>query len=605
MLGEHLRERALWVVRKLASLWKLCEIKSVRDYFYSASLFFGVLLVIGMGPTLQIYFSGLLISQEANIYDSAYQDAIQKFPDLAEWVLYIINPQVIVSSIAVCWSALTSTRARIVLMRSFAAAVSSLTATDLIYLTVGGNFSIEEIFICVASNTAGGFLIAVIVVSMRSFAFQMASFEVNSRLATFAGFIIPALIGIAISGSVFIVAKTVYDPSPVSFSASVAPNSWGYYRPERVSSEVDRKNFEIFRDTRKNGRLKWTGMSMPLVVEWGSARSKYDMSLDLYVNCMRLYEGQQPQLPNTKPSLSLGAVRSVKVTLDEGMSEYELLSDGPANFGLEEHELSSFRVDAENGESVKFTMHPDGDAKLSISQDGQKKLFFSSFLIGRDKKSKPKLKERNFSFLVDGRSYRISFKPSTAIRKDAAAVCHPIRLDMSTGKALSKEISAVAVSAVLTLTPIKPEIEYLGDVEDGGSDIRSSGAGGWLVYEPTGTGVSNEDTFSDGVTDFLVISGEFESFQVEGAAMPTLSTNSLQAFGGSTEVSLTNGGVFHIKGKANALLWNNERVNKTRWEKMDIAERSLLLSWLVALLFLGYKGVRVALGLSQDLGKPI
>jgi hypothetical protein len=424
-------------------------------------------------------------------------------------------------------------------------------------------------------------------------------------MARSAGFIVPALMGAVISGSTFIVAKTVYDPSPVSFSAVVSPESWGYYRPEKISSEKDKESFQLFRDVDKNGRLKWTGMSMPLVVEWESSHSAYRMSLDFYTDCMRMYEGQQPQLPIGRPALSLGKVRSVKVKLDEGMSEHELISDGSARFDFKERQLSSFSIDRKEENSIKFTIHPSEDERLSVFQDGQKKLFFSSFLVGHSKKDASDLKERTFSFLIDGKNYLVKFKPSKKIRKDAVALCSPINLEILPDGIINEEVSAVSVSMVLTLTPIEPDVEYIGGVEGREDQIRFSGSSGWLVYEPKSSSHRNDDKFSHGFTDFLVISGVFDSFQVEGAAMPTLSVNSLQAFGGVTEIDLKRSGVFNVNGKANALYWNGERVNKTRWEKMDIAERSLLLTWLVALLFFGYKGVKIALGISRDFGKPI
>lgn len=589
---------ASWLRKALVRWWRACGIKEPIDYFYAAFLFLATLLIISMGPSLQTYASALLISSESNVYDSAYRDAIQKFPDFAGWLANTLDTNSIIASVMVWCTALATGRARTALVRSFVAAAVSLSILDIVSALFYDAFTFEYILTCLACNLIGGMLIALIIVSMRSAGTFVARFEKQSRATKIIGLCVPLIIGAVISGSVFIVAKAMYDPAPADFKARVSPESWGSYRTQMPGKE---KVFRILEGQGTKKLVSWKGLSSPLVVSWNANNTPYKLDVFLSDGCSS--ESMKPRFLISS-ALTIDRVSSLNIKLDQGMSEYALLPGEEIRVSADDKDVAQFTIERKEGKAARYTLFTSKDSTLTYAQSGTKNLFVSNFLMDKGANSELALKAKTLTFVIDGRDYSITFEPKEASPSPSTLVsCSPIRAKFSKTRQLSVVSADPITSVVFTLTPTMPEV-MKSFRENPDNKFVAVGANGWLNFQANNFEMNGESTFSEGKTDFLVLSGKFDEFQVANAAMPTSNVNSLQAFGGLTNVELDNDGTLHIAGKANALYWNQERVNKTRWEKIDIGWALLLLSWVAGLLVLSYKGVRAALSSNYELGTP-
>lgn len=584
--------------------WIACAIQKPVDYVYAVNLLASTLIVLGMGPTLQNYFASFVTSTEANIYDAAYQNAIHRFPDYLGWLAPSVDPGVVFPGIAIWCAVLASSHARTALMRGYAAAVLAITTTDMVVLVISDTFALDQIVTCIASNIVGGFVVALIVVLIRSAATYVAKFERHSAATLVVALSLPAVIAVSISGSVFIIAKTLYDPTPVDYRATVSPKSWGYFKttlPREATDNRDVKNFQLFDQAATNKEVRWLGISSPLTITWKSEED-YDLKIYLFEGC-----GFDTTLPvdfEKRPFIRFNGIQSLDVSVDKGLAEYTLLSGSNQLLSSREEEFSNVSIDQEDDEPVKYTLHASEDATLIHSQHGRKRLFVSTFLIDTEQSSKKPWKTRQIEFSVGGKSFWIIFNPELSpSRSSPSILCRPIGAKYTADRPHVNVTSPLA-SVVFELDRGGREENFTGH-EMSSDKITSKGASGWLILQADTTGHEEEDVLSKGQTDFVVLSGKYDELLVAGAAMPTSNINSLQAFGGVTNVSVSKGGVITLDGKANALYWNQERLNKTRWEKIDAGWATFLLSWMAGLIFITYKGIRSSLIENFELGTPL
>jgi hypothetical protein len=306
---------------------------------------------------------------------------------------------------------------------------------------------------------------------------------------------------------------------------------------------------------------------------------------------------------NAEHSLTFTSAKTFSLKLDEGLAEYEIISSDPSRGYISStaEEIDQFQIE-KDGTDVNFTLFTGSAVEIKHwKPDSVVRVFVSAFLMkGRGRKN-VRPGPRLMTLIVDGKRIDFSFNHTIQNANNRIA-CRKASIRKSLKDKFSLTALAPMAGALVTITPNYIDSGY--DRSDGHA-IFATGANGWLKYTHERKEDDDVSIFSEGVTDFLVASGKFDSFQIENAAIPTSNVNSLQVFGGETTVRLRNNGVLDVSGEAKALYWNQERVNKTRWEKMDFAERSLIITWLLGLLYICFRLLRDVLSRDVDVGTPL
>jgi len=601
-IAEVLKRLLGLVIDAVHTWWRACRLNKPISYAFACLLLIGIWLVLGMGPTIQTHLASLITSSEASIYDAAYKNAIHKFPTYYQILVSATDPGVIIPTLVLWCTVLSTTTARTLLIRAYAAAVIGITTTDLLIIIFLGEWNTTEAITCLASNIAGGFILAPIVVLMRSAATFIARFEHNSRATSIVAIFMPVIIGTAISGTVFFTAKLLYDPSPVDYTATVSPDSWGAIGTntpvEPNEGNKNPKNFQFF-DRTKTDSVTWMGLSKPAKFEWGS-ETPYNLKVYLFAGCV--LNDLEPSTYG-RPFLSINRVRELSVLTDEGFGDYRLLGEESETLSTADSKIADITISKSENSSIKYVLFTGNDTKITHRKAGTKKLFLSSHLIQPTETRTPIETPRKMEIIVDGRKHVITFIPElSSINPDAKISCTPLR-ERYVGTDATVRIVSPTVSAVVVIEQTDKEGWLLSQSRQG-DDISVIGASGWLTSVINGDNIDTNQ-LSRGKTDFVVLSGKYDELRVAGAAMPTDNVNSLQAFGGVTDIEIRKNGVIALKGQANALYWNQERLNKTRWERIEIGWATLILSWLAALVLLAYKGIRAALATNYKFGAPL
>ncbi|WP_146096781.1 hypothetical protein [Xanthomonas arboricola] len=587
--------------------WRLSSgVVTTNAQAYSLVLLASVLLLVGMGPTLQHYAAGFLTSNESNIYESAYQKAIFPFPSFGEWLKYSLDPAVALGGIIIWATSLTSARPRTALVRTFVAAFLGITMTDIMLFLIYLDADADTVVTSVVSNFFGGFLIAVIVVAMRGAAAYVSRFEETSSATKVLGLLMPLAIGFTCSGASFLFAKMFYEAPPIDFEAQITGDSRGYYRTEtETETETSpgakdklEKAFRFFSEEKATNRpVRWAGIGKPFVATF-HPNEPYKLKLYVVEGCTM----NNPPAENLiYKAAEVASVTQLSVSLDAGASDYVLLPGSGIVVDPSPEEVSQFSI-SEKDKSTSFTLLRDVNKEVSFGQNGQRAMLISGFLVDKEN-DRPRKLARYMQISINNVDSAIEFIPAFKSRSSKPRdPCSITNTKINLGHKTTVKAKWPIAGIYLTLTPTVETDSWEGTQSD---PIKIKGMSGWLTIDMDKPKVDEAETIASGSTDFFVAIGKFQKFKAANDDFPINGESSLQAFGGDMSIDADNAGKIDIRGSVKALYWNQKRVNKTRWEKIDTGWATIHISWILGLIYFALRWITAMFKQNYDLGRPI
>jgi hypothetical protein len=541
--------------------------------------------IISVGPDVQRSVFSTISNDAPDLYSSAYQDSINRFPNLSIWLLHSANwvfP--VVGALIILLSFRTTKLKQMVVAVGLWTAVL-LTLTDLAATLGSAKFELTDQITNVTANLVGGGVIAVLfggaMVGFRLLIAQLGEISRGSGIATAAIFLVAY--GAVASCAAYFGLREVYEPLPAKFSVTILTPTAGFYLadpkpPPPFKGIVRRGHLFSFLPT---GKAPWTAMvdssRGAFLADWRRAQQarSYDVSMRLVGDC---FPQDLNQIPAGPPLIFQRDVRSLSVALDAGAARAEVARDTVLS-GIFTHESPTYFWLTQDQKDHTFKIDQFAQTKDRIilsSWDGLKFLIGMP-LIGK-KGENFQTVTRTLNITLDGVVWPIKLQPTPSWSSKAKLKCRAIKLNAPFGSSIDNAIPSDLLygSLLVSLTP--SSIQNVLYERPESTLTFSNMLGSVSANNVTADTMERSD---DGDLGALSVQRGLSELEVDGAKIETRPNDSLTVIGDLVAKYGKDGQIL-ANGEARAIWRDNTRLSSTRWEKLTTEWRIALVSAVIA-----------------------
>lgn len=561
--------------------------------YYISFWVFGTVL-LSLGPMLQYYLLAVINSSAISIYASVYKEAVTSFPVLSEWLGGMAYLVFSICSLIVVVCSLRAETYRGFFIRVFISSASALTLLDLVADTLHGSISVSGAFTNLVCNIIGGLLVSAIFVLMLRATKAISTATDDHIVAQQSiALVFPPVAGVLLIVFSYYVAGLFFKLVPANVEVLVKPNSRGVAKYERLSADADShcgsgcktitgqgKLFGFFVGAGEVEELVSLGHekgALSLLWAAGNDDSVYDITISALSGCHGV-EHDKLKLVDSK-SYKIASAKKMSLELDEGAGLLSLVSP-QSHLEVMDSVVTDFSVLKSNVEPKKLALvrsvkSPSGFDYWSASQSY--KIVISAELSKTAEDSTVTPKSRVIKIKVDGREYRLLLNSNSLAMLHKKPVCSS--LDVSgfenTNVSLLNNLSVSAGVVVRVERRIFDDKVFYAK----SSALTVRGANGWLVVDKVAPSLAH-DFVRAGTIESLAFGGGVKSFYLNGASVSTADTDWFAISESKLIGSMDKDGNMLYSGVGQNIWKGNGRLNKTRWENIDVSTQIVLLSLL-------------------------
>lgn len=561
--------------------------------YYISFWVFGTVL-LSLGPMLQYYLLAVINSSAISIYASVYKEAVTSFPVLSEWLGGMAYLVFSICSLIVVVCSLRAETYRGFFIRVFISSASALTLLDLVADTLHGSISVSGAFTNLVCNIIGGLLVSTIFVLMLRATKAISTATDDHIVAQQSiALVFPPVAGVLLIVFSYYVAGLFFKLVPANVEVLVKPNSRGVAKYERLSADSDShcgsgcksitdqgKLFGFFVGAGEVEELVSLGHekgALSLLWAAGNDDSVYDITISALSGCHGV-EHDKLKLVDSK-SYKIASAKKMSLELDEGAGLLSLVSP-QSHLEVMDSVVTDFSVLKSNVEPKKLALvrsvkSPSGFDYWSASQSY--KIVISAELSKTAEDSTVTPKSRVIKIKVDGREYRLLLNSNSLAMLHKKPVCSS--LDVSgfenTNVSLLNNLSVSAGVVVRVERRIFDDKVFYAK----SSALTVRGANGWLVVDKVAPSLAH-DFVRAGTIENLAFGGGVKSFYLNGASVSTADTDWFAISESKLIGSMDKDGNMLYSGVGQNIWKGNGRLNKTRWENIDVSTQIVLLSLL-------------------------
>lgn len=232
-------------------------------------------------------------------------------------------------------------------------------------------------------------------------------------------------------------------------------------------------------------------------------------------------------------------------------------------------EIVSFWLDQnEKDKTLKLTQFVDDDAVLNISSTADEKIILLSAPLINMKNGRTTHTSRVFNFQNDGRNFTMRFDPIPVAVDKKIGSCTMLDTAMIINQKTALDVAPHVGKAAL-YAGVLVRVSKSGDWFDASADeisLKIQGSGGWITADNLSTEKMPE--FTIGELSMLQFRGNIADLLIDNISTTPRALSTYQAFG-SLNADFGNQGRIKVYGLANGFWKDKERLNQTKWEKLD------------------------------------
>lgn len=571
---------------------------STYEVFQFTALALGFGAILSLGPEFQTYSVALLTSQEASIYSSAYSNTLILYPSLTEWMESTWSFMYFAIALLIIVLSTRKREARTILLTGSIVSFVVLTATDWTWMIVHSGAESTPMVQNILANLIGGPIVCSILLLLMNATDSVSHASGDhALLRRCARPLIPLLLGLATMISAYYLITLFYNPTkstvdvvlhpPVSGQFSTAELNWPPGSMESVSRDGGEAAgpFGIFStQSPLPESLRWVGNGSSFRATWSRlSDGESDVSVSIFDGCV---DGAAPtEKLGVSGITEFHKVSQLSLSVDDGTISASVgATESSGYFRMPSEPVGLYWL--ENGSeegTVKLSTFVGKDAQMSYwNPYGIQRLKLSVSMFGErlGEEGRTALVDRKISLKVNGEEKVYEFFPNDQVKSNDRISCESIsNHDLDLGKvALSSLVATIVLD-------IRPRVETLsGAIARADKDKMSiSGLNGWLsadLLPPDNVG----KMIAAGRVGMFSFSGGESRFTLNGEKVDVLRDQSVVLNYGQIQVASTRAGELHVTGRADAIYLNQDRLNRTRWEKLDWPIRLLIISGLQILI---------------------
>ncbi len=528
-------------------------------------------LILGFGSfTQQIFVNGIM-GEADSFYEAVTPDGFMQPQTFYDWVLSFYSPWHLPLSIVACFFSFRRPEAKRIFLPLALNIFAVLVIVDTGYAVAfpENRLLLVESYL---SNLLGSPIIALVLCL-----FLMAVKRVPEFLSIrsiVASMVVPIILGAALFFLLFILVKNLFWVTTSNISALMVPPIRGQYSAYKVEEGVDAK-FGLFINKKiPPQKLSWKGKAQDFGMGISDLDGKGSVSAYLLDGCPNTKTGDALKLLRN-PIFTARAVSIAGLGADNGIAELSIhpVRGAGGYWKASEEEASMFWIEA-GSEKDKFDLTNFISNKVGVRHldwSGEVVYRIDAFAI-QDKK----LANRTFSLRADGVERSFTVRPTQDMDLNRAIACKPITLDGESYKSASALVS-------MFLRVSYPERRTMADVRKP-YETYIRGMNGWLYTDNVGAEEIGEYVNAGSLT-FMSIQGRLEELYIDHVPVETRRTSWLFMQDGELSGAV-DGSMLKLEGKTNVAALDGGRLTKTRWERIEFAVKSLIVSVPAAILFL-------------------
>ncbi len=470
--------------------------------------------------------------------------------------MHIGHPLNIVLAVAACYFSFRDARVRGVAVRLAVSIFVALSVSDTVLSILNPEIlsGLWESYLC---NALGSPLLATFMCIILMGGRKVADIFPRSEMILTVLF--PLIFGVFVFLGLYAIVRTFFWATPSDLNVTVQTPVRGSYSAKGDGQSIGTRNFGVF--VGKNSSpsdFSWNGIADGLRL--GLAAPSEFSSLEIFAldGCTNGVDGRVVSRLGT-PYLSRRKVKSVGLTMDDGMASFSIYSSGKdlGYWSASEDDVSMFWVGDSEKNSRNVDLSVFTSPKVSVSHfDWRGDVYY--YLSAIEVDGAGALKERSFFINVDGDLVRLNFRPSSTMSVDGALGCGPAKADQS---GFSTRYPAAAV----VLKVSYPAARYVSDLNQGGSAWVSGFKG--VLAMPDLHPDKVDDYVQSGRLRFMAVSGNMKEAHVDGAKVETREDGDFYFMDGNLSASV-DGRDLRMRGTTGIAELDGRRITKTRWERV-------------------------------------
>lgn len=539
----------------------------------------GTGLIVGNGPILQAYLTKLITSNEPSIYGSMYGESLASMPEISNWLWSIYTSPATWSAIAIMAVLFLLNKAREIFIGTLVASAISLTLIDLAVNLITPHESMPNMGENLLFNFLGGPLIAAITLGLLQITLFICHGKSYKKPKLLLSASTPLIIATFFSISTYYIASFFYLPIESRLDITVKAPFNANYSTSKNLEKGKPYEFHIFdNNVVAEGNLRIvtpkgdTSTTLKSLDENGT-----QVAIELLSGCTHdTYLGASKA--NDK-NLILKNVKTLEIMIDKGSSDI-FLKDAYGEINLESSNLKTVFIDPTKEKftaSHFITREANSGRQTALNYSPSKpnyKIYFAIPLLRSNENSRTYPSNRQIRIIADSKAYSITFQPQKMLMSQKIE-CAALGSDLLEKYSHQRAAEINAIGGVLiSISNNKADYE-LNDTYK--TSISFKNIDGWAILEDIAKENVN-NLISAGMAETLIIQKGITALKVDGIDRAVSGPTTLFATRASFNSYALEPGSMRFYGTAKSAFIDQERINMTRWEKLETSIKIALLS---------------------------
>jgi hypothetical protein len=427
------------------------------------------------------------------------------------------------------------------------------------------------------SNFVGGALIAALIVgffSTADFVYKYVPATKRIRLIAARCSLIGA--GALFCGTAYYVTLIFYNPVPAKLEAYFsAPTNGTFIVADADSGESKgndkKRKFSLLPvDKSIASEINWTTNSLKEVeLKKSKFAGRYDVFVNLLSGFCTLSDFKKHDLKGNP--LILTNVEGLEFSFDPGMATFSTRSDeeNASKHEVFPGDVALFSLDQnEKDKALKLTQFVGNDAFLNVSSnDNERVVLLTASLMTMNGAQASRI-SRVFNLKSDGRNFTVKFAPLPISDDKKKGDCSTLDTAITMHQQDTTHNTARASNATLFAGALVRIRKHGGFLQSTGDEISLSvrGSSGWIQAD--GLSKDKMPEYDVGELSMFQVRGNITDLVIDNVSVPPRGLSTYTAIG-SLQTEFGSQGRIRVYGTANSLWKDKERLNQTKWEKLD------------------------------------
>lgn len=548
----------------------------------STAIALSLSFILAVGPEIQHYSLSLLNSEVPSVYGAAYEDNLVQFPPISTWISSAFSWNFLIIAALISIYSTKNTDPIGIAWRTTISSFLALSIFDAGYGIYHTQFSARWIAENLVSNFVGGILIAALLTSILAAAdFIYAHTPIGNTSKIIATSIAVVLAGLFICCLAYYLSLFFYKPLKVKFEAYLLPPSSGsvlLHPEENLQNSKDHKEalkFSFFPQESFAKKASWTGIG-EIKIKMPSPKndSRHNVSISLFSGCLSV--DQAIQLDSISPFLMSYGATSLEIAFDEGQaslfipdsenetSKFKTTSSQAILFSLEKEEKPK---------TLKIIQFVGTDATLEFYNPTGSQTFFLTAPTLKSHDDQAELISRNLKIRIDEQETPIKLNPPSNPKASESVTCSPLPAMQNKPNTGSETITLNPASMVVGVLVTVDQVKQSFPLRFDNTKFHVTGLNGWISLSRQKSEIP--EYLPLGSMKMLQVRGNIADLTLDGASTPTRPLDTYTVTG-NLEATHGEQGKVRIYGWADRLWRDNDRMNKTYWEKLDWEAKALI-----------------------------